>query len=177
MEQRRAALSRGVFGTVTRIILALLIAGFAYSGRATAIRYYELHQSPASIEPSATIDSYLKPARVSSGQALRDAVRRAGWSRQEDILLLASASSLSRQELYQVYYSAGYLLYPARVWIAAWCDPEASSAQCETLRAEAPESAVSRHRVRQVLLLGHANPFPHATVEHMSGLLAAVTLR
>jgi hypothetical protein len=160
---------------VTRVILALLLAGFLYSGRATAIRYYEILQSPPSTGPSATIDSHLKPARVLSGE-LRAAVLRAGWSTGDDILLLASASSLSVQELYQVYYSAGYLLYPSRVWIAAWCDPAASSTQCESLGAQTPASAVSRHGVRQVLLAGQPNPFPGAKVEHINGILNAVTL-
>lgn len=158
------------------VILAALLAGFVYAGRATAIRCYEILKDPVAPEPAASIDLYLELADVDGAQALRRRVIEAGWMPNDDVLVLAAASAISRQDLYQLYYSTGYVLYPSRVWLAAWCDAHATAAQCETLAAEAPRSAARRHRARRVLLVGDENPFPGSGSTPLSKRVALVTL-
>lgn len=163
-------------GALTNVILAALVAGFLYAGRATAVRYYEIFREPAAGQPSASIDIHLEPAGLAGADDLRRAVAEAGWGPGEDILVLAASSAITRQDLYQLYYSTGYLLYPSRAWLAAWCDPEASATQCETLDAERPQSAVARYRVRRVLLVGGGNPFPGSDSRRLSDRIILVTL-
>ena len=110
-------------------------------------------------------------------QELQQAVQIARWSSDSDVVFLAEASALSRQDLYQVYYSTSYALYPRRVWLAAWCDAEASASQCETTNARATaESAIARHGARHVVIIGRRHSFPHARRHPVSGLVSLLEL-
>ena len=157
--------------------MAMLVAGFVYAGRATFVRYAEIFQDPVDARPSASIDIHLKPTGIAGADHFRHAIGEAGWTSEEDVLVLAAASAITRQDLYQFYYSAGYLMHPARVWLAAWCDAAASAEQCLTLAAEDPHTALARHRARRVLLIGPENPFPGSDVRALSHKVAVVTLR
>jgi hypothetical protein len=163
-------------GSVARVALLLLAIGFAYAGAATARRYVEIYRSPKPRNPSASIDAHLAPARIASASALRRAVAEAGWLPGEDVVVLARASAVTRGELYQVFYATGYLLYPSRVRVAAWCDARATPAQCETLEARSAESAAARHRARRFLVIGGGNPFPSASLAPLSDTATLVSL-
>jgi hypothetical protein len=147
-----------------------------YAGAATALRYVEIYRSPAPRSGNASIDAYLAPARIASADALRHAVAEAGWLPGEDVVVLARASAITRGELNQVSYTTGYLLYPTRVWIGAWCDARATRAQCDILEAKSPESAAARYRARRMLVIGGENPFPRARSAPLSDSAALVCL-
>lgn len=153
---------------------AMLSVGLAYSGIAT-IRLSRGLTPPPTATLSASVDAYLAPIHL-DGDALRTAVFEAGWAGDQDILLVVAASAMSPQERLQVYYSASYLLYPARVWLSAWCDPEATQMQCGAATAAPPEEAASRHRSRYILLVGRANPFPTAPARQLTEMLRMVNL-
>jgi hypothetical protein len=157
-------------------LIALLAIGFAYAGAATARRYGEIHRSSAPRSVNGSIDVHLAPARITSADALRYAVAEAGWLPGEDVVVLARASAVTRGELYQVFYSTAYLLYPTRVWVGAWCDARATQAQCDILEANGPESAVARYRARRMLVIGGENPFPSARSAPLSDMAALVSL-
>ena len=162
---------------MTKVVTAMLLAGFVYAGRATAVRYAEIFRDPVHPDPSASIDIHLKPTGIVGADHFRQAIDEAGWTSGEDVLVLAAASAITRQDLYQFYYSVGYLLHPARVWLAAWCDAAATADQCITLAAEDPHAALARHRARRVLLIGPDNPFPGSDVRSTSHKVALVTIR
>lgn len=162
---------------MTKLVMAMLLAGFVYAGRATAVRYAEIFQNPVDARPSASIDVHLEPTGISGADQFRQEIAEAGWTTEEDVLVLAAASAITRQDLYQFYYAAGYLLHPARVWLAAWCDAAATAEQCATLAAEDPHAVLARHRVRRVLLIGPENPIPGSDVRPSSHTVALVTLR
>ena len=163
--------------SATRLaLIALLAIGFVYAGAATARRYVEIYRSPAPRSVNASIDAHLAPARIASADALRHAVAEAGWLPGEDVVVLARASAVTRGELYQVFYTTGYLLYPTRVWVGAWCDARATQAQCDILEANSPESAAARYRARRMLVIGGENPFPSARSAPLSDMAALVSL-
>jgi hypothetical protein len=157
-------------------LIALLAIGFLYAGAATARRYIEIYRSPAPRSVNASIDAHLEPARIASANTLRQAVAEAGWLPGEDVVVLARASAVTRGELYQVFYTTGYLLYPTRVWVGAWCDARATQAQCDILEAKTPESAAARYRARRLLVIGGENPFPSARSTPLSDMAALVSL-
>lgn len=101
----------------SRIIVIMLVAGSLYAGQATVRRYVEIYRSPLRSDVSASIDRHLVPAGVTA-EELREAVERAGWQPGDDVLVVASERPATREDLYQVYYSTGYLLYPSRVDVA-----------------------------------------------------------
>ena len=158
-------------------VLLLLLVGFAYSGLATARQYRQIFRSEAVTSREATIDALIAPLQLSSGNDLRDSVLRAGWSVNDDVLILGAASAVSAQELQQIYYSTSYLLYPRHVWLAAWCDPGASSERCRAFGLMAdPNEAIKRYGTRQVMLVGRANPFPYARSRPLTSVLSLVQL-
>lgn len=168
---------RRVQRAVTKLIAALLLAGFVYAGRATAVRYVEIFQNPVDARPSASIDVHLEPTGIDGADQFRHEIAEAGWTTGEDVLVLAAASAITRQDLYQFYYAAGYLMHPARVWLAAWCDAAATAEQCTTLAAEDPDVVLARHGVRRVVLIGPDNPIPGSDVRSLSHKVALVTVR
>lgn len=153
----------------------LLAVGFVYAGAATARRQLDMVRSPALRTASASIDAQLAPARIASAGALRHAVAEAGWLPGEDVVVLARASAMPRGELYQVFYATGYLLYPSRVWVAAWCDERATPVQCRTLEAQSPESIAARYRARRYLAIG-GGPFSGGRSARLSGISEMVSL-
>jgi hypothetical protein len=138
---------------VTLAIMVLLPAGFAYSSVATLRQYRELFQQPASSGPSATVDAYLRPIELSSGEELRVGVRRV-WRSSEHIVLLADASAFSRQDIQQVYYATAYLLYPRPISLARWCDPHAGGCHDADLPSSPKEAAGD---ARRAILIGTAS--------------------
>src|SRR5688572_31603098 len=91
-----------------RIALVVLLAiGFAYAGEATARRYIDIYTSSTPRGPSSSIDAQLAPARIAGSDALRRAVADAGWRRDEEVVVLARASAVTRGDLYQVFYATG----------------------------------------------------------------------
>jgi hypothetical protein len=157
-------------------LIALLAIGFLYAGAATVRRYIEIYQSPVPRSVNASIDAHLAPARIAGADALRHAVAEAGWLPGEDVLVLARASTVTRGDLYQVFYTTGYLLYPTPVWIGAWCDARATRAQCDILEAGSAELVAARHRARRMLVIGGGNPFPSARSSRLSDIAALVSL-
>lgn len=162
---------------MTKIVVAMLLAGFVYAARATAVRYLKIVQNPVEATPSGSIDLHLQPTGIASADQFRKTIREEGWSSQRDVLVLAAASGITRQDLYQFYYAAGYLLHPARVWLATWCDAAATAEQCRTLAAESLEVVLARQRVRDVLVIGPDNPFPGSKFRPLSHKVMLVTLR
>jgi len=123
----------------------LLCAGFAYSGLATVRLYTEVLQKPVVAGPFGTLDAFLKPVNLSRGDPLSAAVQHANWPADADVVVVADGHELPRQELYQVYYSISYLLYPRRVWLASPCDASRTAKRCED---------VSEQRSRYLVVIG-----------------------
>jgi hypothetical protein len=103
------------------ILAVMLVAGFGYSGVATLRHLRRVFQVPAPAGRSASIDAYLAPVNLSSGEDLRRAVRCLGTST-EEIVLLADNPTLSREGLLQFSAAAGYLLYPHRIVVVTESD-------------------------------------------------------
>lgn len=156
--------SRGQRCTVIGMLI-LLGAGFAYSGFASLRHYSALLQKPPALGPSATIDAYLSLVNISSGEELRQAANRI-WSAHENIAFVAEPSTLSDRDIRQIFFSVSYLLYPRRVSLSSWCDPEASSSRCEMGRSPA----------KHVVFVGRANPFPHAHTQQISDVVSLIRL-
>ena len=157
-------------------LVLLLIVGFAYAGAATARRYVEIYRSSTARSASSSIDAQFAPARIASADTLRRAVTSAGWRPGEEVMVLARASAVTPGELNQIVYATGYLLYPSRVRVGAWCDAGAAPAQCQTLEAHNPESTVARYGARRLLVIGGHNPFPSAQWAPLSDMAALVSL-
>ena len=157
-------------------LMALVAGGFVYAGAATARRYCDIYRTPVERSTSASIDAHLAPAHIARADVLRHAVVEAGWPPGEDVVVLARASAFTRGELFQVFYAAGYLLYPSRVSVAAWCDARASQARCQTLDAQSLDAAVARQGARRILFIGGENPFPSARSARLSDMAALVSL-
>lgn len=98
--------------------VSLLFVGFVYSGAATVRLYGRVFTSPEAKGASNAIDGYLAPVNLSSAEQLRRAMKDAKSESHDDVVLFSAAAPLSRQDLYQVYYSTSYALYPQRVWLA-----------------------------------------------------------
>lgn len=161
---------------VRLLVIAGLACGFVYAGAATARRYRDVYRVPAARSTSASIDVHLAPAHIAGGDVLRRAVIDAGWRPDEDVVVLARASAVTRGELYQVFYATGYLLYPSRVTVAAWCDELASEERCQTVEGLSLEAAVARQRARRILFVGGENPFPFAPSARISDMAVLVSL-
>ena len=101
---------------VSAALAVMLAAGFVYSGVATLRHLRGVFQVRAATGRSVSIDAYLAPVNLSSGEDLRRAARCLDPFTDE-IVLLADGPALSRQELLQTSYAAGYLLYPHRIVI------------------------------------------------------------
>jgi hypothetical protein len=95
----------------------MLLAGFAYSGVATVRLYRQLLLAPASAGTNASVDANLAIVHISSADELRARVAAARWPVNEDVALVTAESTLSKDEVVQLYFSASYLLYPRRVWL------------------------------------------------------------
>jgi hypothetical protein len=160
------------------VVAVMLLAGFAYSGVATIRQYVTLFQIPAMTGTAATIDAYVAPVNLRSGEALRAAVRSAGWPLADDIVIVAQISSLSGQDIRQIQFAASYLLYPSPVLLALWCDPAASEAACR-IPLDSPSKLVafaSVHGPRHVLLVGRSNPFSGASTRPVTDIFSLVEL-
>jgi hypothetical protein len=157
-------------------IVAMLVVGFFYSGTATIRFYRATFAQPAGRGSNATIDNGLRVVNL-NGKELRAAIERAGWLPDAAIVVLGAVSSVSAEDLTEVYYSASYLLYPRPVWLASWCDEEAAPAEC-LLRHALPDpmiAATGRH-AHDVMVVGPSNPFVHASSEPLSNRLNLVEL-
>jgi hypothetical protein len=142
-----------------RISLGLLLAGFVYSGVATARLYGNVFTQPAAKGATNAIDDYLAPVNLASADALRRAMKDAKSQVDDDVVLFAANSPLSRQDLYQVYYSTSYALYPQRVWLAT-CEAE-----------------VMKYRPRFVLVIGSQRPALGVAAASLSSNLNLVEIR
>ena len=113
---------------VAALMSAMMLAtGFAYSGVATVRQIYGLVRLPAVAGRSATIDAYLAPANLESGEDLRRAVRSLGPFG-EEIVLLADGPALSPHDFQQISYATSYLLYPLRIVLRTGRDPMTTNA-------------------------------------------------
>jgi hypothetical protein len=146
---------------LTLAIMVMLSLGFARSGLATVRLYRDLFAAPAVSGPTATIDSYLIPLDLASGDQLRQAVKRANWEVNAEMSLVVDVSSLSPTQRSQVYLAASYLLYPARVSLRSSADVLAT-----------PSAGISR----RIIVAGPSNPFSGAPTEEISGMLRLVSL-
>jgi hypothetical protein len=159
------------------MIIAMLVAGFLYSATATVRFYRGVFALPAARGSNATIDDSLQVVNLMNGEQLREATGRAGWPSDADIVVLGPVSSVSVTDLTRVYYSASYLLYPRRIWLAAWCDGEAAKEECSRRHALSdPSAAVAGHHARHVMLVGPSNPFVHGSSRPLSNRLSLVDL-
>jgi hypothetical protein len=154
----------------------LLAIGFVYAGAATVRRYVDIYRSPTARSASSSIDAQFAPARIAGADALRRAVADAGWRPGEEVVVLARASAVTPGELNQILFATGYLLYPSRVQVGAWCDAGAALAHCKTLEAQDPESTVARYGAQRFLVIGGQNPFPSARWAPLSDMAALVSL-
>jgi hypothetical protein len=160
---------------MTKLVTVALVVGFLYAGRATAVRYYEIFEAPAAATPSATLNLYLDPVDTTADE-LKAHVKRAGWTTNDDVLVLAAASAISPQDLTPVYYSVSYLLYPSHVRLATWCDAKGAAMQCNSHARETPQAAVARHHVRRVIVVGDENPFHDSHSKRVSDKIMLVSL-
>src|SRR4026209_246622 len=110
---------------MTKLVTIVLVVGFLYAGRATAVRFDEIFTAPVAARPSATVDRYLDPVDTTADE-LRAQVEGAEVTQNDDLLVLAAASAISPQDLTPVYYSVAYLLYPSHVRLATWGDAGAA---------------------------------------------------
>jgi hypothetical protein len=99
-------------------IFAMLAVGFAYSGVATMRLDRQLLSAPPSAGRNASVDANLAVVHMASGEELRAMVAAARWPFTDDVALVTAGSALSKDEVVQLLYSASYLLYPRRVWLA-----------------------------------------------------------
>jgi hypothetical protein len=142
-------------------IVVMLLFGFARSGLATARLYRELFDTPPVRGPEATIDAYLRPLTLASGDELRRAVKRAHWGDKADVSIVVEAAIFSARERSQLHLAASYALYPASVF----------------LRSPEDVMAVrSAGKTQRVIVAGPSNPFPGAAVEEVSSVLRLVSL-
>jgi hypothetical protein len=121
----RGEMSRRLFGVGLRTVQsavaastatigAMLAAGFIYSAVATWRNVHLLLQQAPSTGQSASIDAYLAPVNLSSGDELRRAARCL-WPANKDIVLIGGRPSFSAHDATQIYYATSYLLYPRRI--------------------------------------------------------------
>ena len=142
-------------------ILVILLLGFAYSGLATLRLFRELFAAPPVSGPTSTIDAYIVPLGLASGDRLREAVHRAEWESDAEVAFVVDPSVVSAEQRSQLYMAASYLLYPARVLL------------------KSPDKVLatpSHGRARRVIVVGYSNLFPDASVEKVSGVLRLVSL-
>ena len=137
------------------VITVVMASGFLYAARATATSYVAIVTSPFAADDSSSIDTFLRPAHINSAQ-LRGGVQTAGWRQAEEIVVLAADEAMSREEVYQVYYSAGYLLYPVKVRLSA--------------------NPTNVTNPTNLVVFGGPNPFVHAQVGQLGPTTALVTL-
>jgi hypothetical protein len=146
---------------VPRLVMVMMLAGFVYAARATAVRYVEIFRSPFAPHPAASIDEFLEPAHTTAA-ALRRGAACAGWRPEDAIVVVAADPAISREDLYQVYYSAGYLLYPSTVRVSE--------------NPRNPGNPRNPMNPVGVLVFGGPNPFSGGEVEQLSETTALVTL-
>jgi hypothetical protein len=159
------------------VIVALLVSGFLYSATGTVRFYREVFARPAVGGSNGAIDENLRLVNLASGQRLREATDQAGWPADADVAVLAPVSTVSDDTLTQLYYSFSYLLYPRRLWLAAWCDGEAAVEECSRRHALSDAAAaVAGHHARRVILIGRSNPFVHASGRRLSNELSLIDL-
>ena len=120
----------------------MLCAGVLYSGVASVGLYGRIFDQRSSRSVFAA-DEYLRVVDV-SGDDVQKAVKHAGWPRDATVVLLADDRTLTRQDIYQTYYSTSYVLYPRRVWLQPGCG--LASAQ----------SAARKYGTRHVIAIGPA---------------------
>jgi hypothetical protein len=160
---------------MTKLVMAALLVGFLYAGRATGERYHDVFTASAAARPLDTIDRYLAPVHMKADE-LTAHVTSEGWITNDHVLVLAAASAISPPDLSPVYYSVAYLLYPSHVRFAAWCDAKASAMQCNSHAAGTPEAALARYHARRVLVIGDENPFPDSQFKRVSDKVTLVSL-
>ena len=153
-------------------ILILLCVGFAYAAVASVRGYQRLFAGPAPVGPSGTIDALARPLEIESLDVLRSAIVRTGWGRDNDIVLVAAASSMTPAAMTQAHYVAGYALYPRRVWLARWCDPVPGS--CGAGTVSDPFAMLSTHATTHVMLAARTNPFAGSRSRRVSAVLSLV---
>jgi hypothetical protein len=157
-------------------IVAMLAAGCLYAACATVRFYGGVFALPAARGANAAIDESLQPVGLDARQ-LRDGVGRAGWPADSDIVVLGAVSGVPVNDLTQAYYSASYLLYPRRLWMAAWCDDRAAKVDCDRRHALSDASAaVQAHHARRVMVVGTLNPFRPGASRPLSDRLSLVDL-
>lgn len=158
-------------------ILIILLAGFAYSGIATLRQYGVIFQKPAVVGPSATIDAYLAPVHLSSGEELRRAVGRM-WRSGESIDLVVETSALSRQDTQQMFFAISYLLYPRPIALVRLCEPQKSGEKGAVPLFDGSPGKCEMDGLtgNRVIFVGRANPFPNGRKRQLSDMISLVRL-
>ncbi len=159
------------------VIVTLLVSGFLYSAGATVVFYRGLFAKAVVGGSNATIDKNLQLVNLANGQQLREATDQAGWPADVDVTVLAPVSGVSGDDLARLYYSFSYVLYPRRLWLAAWCDGEAAMEECSRRHAPlVPADAVGGHHARRVILVGSSNPFARGSSRRLTNRLSLIDI-
>jgi hypothetical protein len=141
---------------------AMLLAGFAYTGVSSVRLYAQIFEEGARVSGGDSVDDLLAPANLSSGMQLKRAVSEANWLSGVDVVLIPSAQ-MPRHDVYQVYYSVSYLMYPTRVWLA--------TTTCEEI-----SDAAARFKSRHLILLGCGHAQTNASQVAVSDRMRLVEL-
>jgi hypothetical protein len=171
------------------VTIVIMASGFAYAARATALAYAAMIASPFVAHDSSSIDTFLRPARITSSQ-LRRGVTAAGWRSSDEVFVLPANGAMSREDVYQVYYSAGYVLYPMKVRLAdrtmlqARLKSTPTSGQSSAAPGQSSPIAgqsgavvgLDFSRASRVLVFGGPTPFNEGHVLHLGETTALVTL-
>jgi hypothetical protein len=146
----------------------LLVAGLLRSGAGLAYYYAIMLQTPFVLSPTATTDELVKSVGLPAADALVTGVAIAGWSPEDDVVVVAAVSAVSAQEAVQFHYVASYLLYPRRIWLIRWCDSAASGVECSAESDRAVVAATNdigdallTRRARNLIVLGGEAPPLH----------------
>ncbi len=133
------------------LVLAMLVAGFVYSGLATARMYAGLFLQAPAIGAQASIDQQFARLNTSS-EEIRAAIRRASWPADADVAVSVSTGDMgSEMNVTQLQYAFGYLLYPMRIRV-----------ECATLPT------------RHAIVIGAPDDAAHTIVARVSDVMTLV---
>jgi hypothetical protein len=173
-DARHAWLTRGI-GALTALAL---VAGFGWGALTIVRQYHRLLQAPVPPGPSATVDWFLQSAGLGTSEELLIGVALARLPDDVDVAYVAPVSGNSREQFWQGYYLAGYLLIPWRVWVIAWCEPPASAQACEPFPAVTDlGAAIAARGVHHLLVAGNQDvPLTYTRALRLSSSLTLLDL-